>query len=75
MKDPERDLTLGALLPSFFWVAQGLSFAFLGAEGFETEFPEKVPRIKDVWDNERFSSALMLVLIVIGYVAERRNLI
>ncbi len=74
-EDPERDLALGALLPSFFWAAQGASFAFPGAEGFEAEFPEKVPRIKDVWVNERFSSALMLVLIVIGYVAERRNLI
>ena len=74
-KDPERDLTLGALLPSFFWVAQGLSFAFPGTEGFEAEFPEKVPRIKDVWVNERSSSVLMLALIVIGYVAERRNLI
>ena len=52
-----------------------MSFAFLGAEGFEAEFPEKVPRIKDVWVNERFSSALMLALIVIGYVAELRNLI
>jgi hypothetical protein len=52
-----------------------LSFAFPGTEGFEAEFPEKVPRIKDVWVNERFSSALMLALIVIGYVAERRNLI
>ncbi len=72
-RHPERDLALGALLPSFFWVAQGASFAFPGAKGLEAEFPEKVPRIKDVWVNERFSSALMLALIVIGYVAERRN--
>src|SRR5919199_2880106 len=57
-KNPERDLALGALLPSFFWVAQGASFAFPGAEGFEAEFPEKVPRIRGVWINERFSSAL-----------------
>jgi hypothetical protein len=74
-KNSERDLALGALLPSFFWVAQGTSFVFPGAEGFEAEFPEKVPRIKGVWINERFSSALMLALIMIGYVAERRNLI
>jgi hypothetical protein len=56
-------------------VAQGTSFAFPGAEGFEAELPEKVPRIKGVWIDERFSSALMLALISIGCVAERRNLI
>jgi hypothetical protein len=70
-KYPERDLALGALLPSFFWVAQGASFAFPEAEGFEAEFPEKVPCVKGVWVNERFSSALMLALIAAGYAAER----
>jgi|SRR5829696_2406350 len=44
-EDPEGDLALGALFPSLFWVAQGASFAFLGAAGFEAEFPEKVPRV------------------------------
>lgn len=73
-KDPQRDLALGALLPSFFWVAQGASFTFPGAEGFESEFPEKVPRIKDVWINERFSSVLMLALLAVGYAAERSRL-
>ena len=72
-KDPGRDLALGALLPSLFWIAQGASFAFPEAEGFEAEFPEKVPRIKGVWINERFSSALMLALLAIGYAAERRR--
>lgn len=68
--DPERDLVLGALLPSLFWIAQGASFAFPEAKGFEAEFPEKVPRIKGVWVNERFSSVLMLALITLGYAAE-----
>jgi hypothetical protein len=70
-KHPERNLALGALLPSFFWISQGASFAFPGAEGLEAEFPEKVPRVKGVWVNERFASALMLALIAIGYAAER----
>ncbi len=70
-KHPERNLALGALLPSFFWITQGASFAFPGAEGLEAEFPEKVPRVKGVWVNERFASALMLALIAIGYAAER----
>jgi hypothetical protein len=72
-KDPERNLGLGALLPSFFWVSQGASFAFPKAEGLEAEFPEKVPRVKGMWVNERFSSALMLALIAAGYAAERRR--
>ncbi len=67
----ERDLTLGALLPSFFWVAQGGSFLFPEAEGFESRFPEKVPRVKGVWINERFLSAFMLALLAAGYLAER----
>ena len=73
-QDQKRDLALGALLPSIFWVAQGASFAFRGAAGSESEFPEKVPRVKGVWVNERFCSALMLALIAAGYAAERRHL-
>ena len=72
-QDQERDLALGALLPAIFWVAQGASFAFPGAAGFEAEFPEKVPRVKGVWVNERFWSALVLALIAAGYAAERRR--
>lgn len=69
--NPERDLALGALLPSFFWAAQAGTFAFPGAKGLEAEFPEKVLRVGDVWINERFASALMLALLAIGYAAER----
>lgn len=47
-KDLESDLTFEALLPSLFWIAQGASFAFPAAQGFEAEFPEKVLRIKGV---------------------------
>jgi hypothetical protein len=72
-KDLQTDVALGALLPSLFWTAQGTSFAFPGAEGLEAEFPEKVPRVKGVWINERFVSALMLALIAAGYAAERRR--
>jgi hypothetical protein len=68
---PESDLALGALLPAFFWMAQGASFILPGAEGLEAEFPEKVPRIRGLWLNERVPSALMLVVIAIGYLAER----
>src|SRR5215211_1586520 len=69
---PESNLALGALLPVFFWMAQGVSFVFPGAEGLEAEFPEKVPRIRGLWLNERVPSALMLALIVVGYLAERK---
>jgi hypothetical protein len=68
---PERDLALPTLLTSFFWLAQAGSFIFPGAKGIESEFPEKVPRIKGLWINERFSSILMLTLLAIGYKAER----
>ncbi len=68
---PEEDLALGALLPSFFWVSQGGSFLFPGAEGLEAEFPEKVPGVGGLWLNERVASALMLALIALGYLAER----
>jgi hypothetical protein len=72
-KDSQTDVALGALLPFLFWTAQGASFAFSEAEGLEAEFPEKVPRVKGVWINERFVSILKLVLIAAGYVAERRR--
>jgi hypothetical protein len=72
-KDPQRYLALGALLPSILWIAQGASFAFPGAEDLEAEFPEKVPRVKGVWVNERFSIALMLAPIAAGHAAGRRR--
>ena len=33
----------------------------------EAEFPEKVPRLKGAWVNERFASATMLALLGLGY--------
>jgi hypothetical protein len=72
-ENPEKDLALGALLPSFFWISQGASFLFPGAEGLEAEFPEKVPKVGGVWLDERFASALMLGLIALGYLAERER--
>src|SRR5215208_5950146 len=68
---PERNLALGALLPSFFWLAQAGSFLFPGAEGLEAEFPEKVPRIEGLWLNERAASTLMLTFLALGYSLER----
>jgi hypothetical protein len=56
-----------------FWVAQGASFAFPGAEGLEAEFPELVPRVKGVWINERFAAGTMVGLSALGYVLERRR--
>jgi hypothetical protein len=44
-KYPERGLALGALLSSLFWIAQGMTFAFPEAVGFQSKFPEKVSRI------------------------------
>ena len=72
-KEPHTDLKLGAPLPSLFWVAQGASFAFPAAQGLEAEFPEMVPRVKGVWVNGRFFSALMLALGAAGYGSERRR--
>jgi hypothetical protein len=68
---PGRNLALGALLPSLFWISQAGSFLFPGAEGLEAEFPEKVPRIGGVRLNERAASALMLALLALGYSIER----
>jgi hypothetical protein len=66
------DTRLGALLPALFWLSQAAGFAFPNAKGLEAEFPQYVPRLKGVWINERFSSALMLALSAAGYLLERR---
>ena len=70
-RDGERDLALGALLPSLFWMGQAGSFLFPGAEGLEAEFPGKVPKVAGVWLNERVASATMLALLALGYAIER----
>lgn len=67
----ERDLALGALLPSLFYLSQAASFAFPGAKGAEFQAPEKIPRVGGVWLNERFFSTTMLALLAIGYAAGR----
>jgi hypothetical protein len=70
--DPDRDTTLGAVLPAAFWASMGAAFAYPGAQGLEAEFPHLVPRIQGVWINERFASAGMLALTALGYGLERR---
>lgn len=47
------------------------SFAFPGVGGLESEFPEKIPRVGDVWLNECFFGAGMLTLLAAGYAAGR----
>lgn len=70
---PQRDVALGASLPAFFWASMGAAFAFPGAEGLQSEFPELVPRVRGVWIDERFGSAVMLGLIAVGYGLDRRS--
>ncbi|MHA7241435.1 DUF6640 family protein [Arthrobacter sp. TMS1-12-1] len=69
----QRDTALGALLPAFFWASMGAAFGFPGAEGLQSEFPEVVPRVRGVWIDERFGSAVMLGLIAVGYGLDRRS--
>lgn len=68
----DRNAGLGALLPSFFWASMGAAFAFPGAQGLQSEFPDLVPRVRGVWIDERFAAAGMLGLGVLGYGLERR---
>ena len=67
----ERNLAVGAMLPSLFWLSQAGSFLFPGAESLEAELPEKVPRVRGVWLNERVASGLLLALLALGYSIER----
>lgn len=67
------DRDVGTLLPAMFWGAQGAAFLFPGAEGLQSEFPNRVPRIKGVWINERFASAITLTVIATGYLLDRRD--
>ena len=70
---PRSDLVLGAVLPAMFWAAQGTAFLYPGAEGLEAEQPQLVPRVRGVWVNERFASAAMLLLGLVGYLLARRG--
>lgn len=72
--NPVEDVKLGTILPLYFWIGQGLSFAFPGAKGIEAEFPELAPRIGKIWLNEGAGSALMLCLSVFGYALETRRI-
>lgn len=69
-----RDVALGAVLPTFFWTSMGAAFAYPGTAGLEAEFPQYVPRVRGVWINERFPSALMTLAAAGAYALERRHL-
>lgn len=72
-KEPTDRRRTRRLAAPLFWTDQGASFAFPGAKCLEAEFPEKVPRVKGVWINERFASDSMLAQIAAGYTAERQH--
>ncbi|MCC2548580.1 hypothetical protein LJY25_19185 [Hymenobacter sp. BT175] len=72
--DRPGQLRWGTMLPAFFWVAQGSSFVFPGAKGLEAEFPERVPKLGGVWLNEAPFSALMLAVLSVGYVLEKKTM-
>lgn len=72
-KDPKQDIQLGTMLPAMFFAAQGLSFAFPGTGGLEKEFPQYIPKIRDVWLNERFASITLLALSGTGYKSEMKK--
>lgn len=63
----------GALLPAFFWGSMGTAFLFPGAQGLQSEFPERIPRIGGVWIDERFAAGGMLGLVALGYLLEVRG--
>lgn len=73
-QDEKQDLQLSVMLPAFFWISMGTSYAFPGAKGLEAEFPNQVPRIGNFWVSENVAAATMLTLLGIGYSLERSRL-
>lgn len=71
--DKDLQLTMGTLLPAFFWASMAGSFAFPGAKGLEAEFPDKVKKAGPIPLNEGFASAVMLALLATGFLLERKN--
>lgn len=68
-----REVAVGAAMPALFWASQGAAFAFPGTAGLEAEFPQYVPRVRGVWINERFASAVMTAAAAVAYALERRQ--
>lgn len=71
-EDQQMQLRWGTLLPAFYWAAQAGSFAFPGARGLEAEFPDLVPSVGPIRLNEAPISILMLSVLGIGYVLEKK---
>ena len=70
--DPDPEMS--ALLPALFWAGQVGSFAFPGAAGIASEFPDPSARPMLAKLDERAASSLMLLLTSVGYVLERRRM-
>ena len=69
----EPDPELGALLPALFWAAQAGSYAFPGAAGIASEFPEAAARVGLSKLPEGVASARMLALTAAGYALARQQ--
>lgn len=68
------NLKFGTLAPGFFWASMAGAIAFPGAEPLEAEFPEKIPRVGKLRLNETFASIVMLSLLGLAYLRERKQL-
>jgi hypothetical protein len=69
----EPDPELAALLPALFWATQAGSYAFPGATGIASEFPEAAARVGLSRFSEGVASASMLALTAAGYALTRRQ--
>lgn len=66
----KQSLKMGTIAPGLFWASMLGAIAFPKAKGLESEFPERVPRVGNVYLNEPKFAALMLFLLSVGYLNE-----
>lgn len=64
---------MAALLPAMFWASQAGSSVFPNTGGLESEFSDRVPKVRGVRMNEATFSAAMLALTAIGYGLARQR--
>jgi hypothetical protein len=72
--DQRLQLQVSALLASLFWISQAGSIFFPGADFFDPEYADQVPKVSGIRFNQAMIDGLMLLLIAIAYFLEQRRM-
>jgi hypothetical protein len=72
--DQRFQLQVSAFLASLFWMSQAGSIFFPGADFFDPDYVDHVPKVAGIRLNQAMIDGFILLLIAIAYALEERRM-